>query len=172
MAPIKLPDAAVLRQILDYNPETGSLAWKPRPDDRRFTTRYGGKEAFTSVEPKSGYRRGRIDSVTYLAHRIIWKIVTGVEPETIDHIDGDRTNNKFANLRSVPFGVNSLNRCRRKDCPHEKPGVRTVAGKKKPWGARIGFGGKNYHLGTFATREEAVAAREAAERRIGFIDRS
>src|SRR5262245_14420263 len=89
-----------LAELLEYNPETGELRWKRRPrGPQRWNTRWAGKPAFTT-KLRGGYRMGRIHWGAYYAHRVIWALMTGAWPTSeIDHIDGDPSNNRWANLR-------------------------------------------------------------------------
>jgi len=99
-----------LREALDYDPESGKLIWKVRPDhhgrNRRSIAKirsFANKEAFTAVQTR-GYNCGIIGGVQYLKHRVVWAIHTGEWPPedmVIDHIDGDRKNNRISNLRCV-----------------------------------------------------------------------
>lgn len=88
----------------------------------------------------------------------------------IDHIDGDPRNNRITNLRSVSMSENLANQKLRSDSSTMVKGVRLHG-----WGsysARITFRGRTHHLGSFATLEEATAARrEAAERLHGEFAR-
>src|SRR5690242_18071490 len=99
-----LPPADILRQLLDYDAETGALTWRPRGIEwfedspgrggaanvcSVWNARYAGTEAFTTNSNK-GYRTGKLLGGTYFAHRLIWKIVTGNDPEEIDHINRDK----------------------------------------------------------------------------------
>ncbi len=85
----------------------------------------------------------------------------------IDHINGDRTDNRICNLRDVTSAGNSCNR-RRQD--RNTSGVTGVAWDKRAsrWQARIGLNGKQKYLGYFDSLDEAVAARKAAELELGF----
>jgi len=112
-----------------------------------------------------GYLKGTIDGVYYLAHRVIWKIVTGEDPDEIDHIDGDRLNNALVNLRNVSRSENA------KNLPMQTSNTSGIVGvyqKGKSWAAHIGAGGTTLHLGTFETRREAIAARKAADVAYGY----
>jgi hypothetical protein len=118
----KLPSQKYLIECLDYNPETGSFIWKQRPNhhfiDNRVmslvNTQRSGKIA--GYIPESGYLMIGIDSTRYRAHRIAWKIMTGNDPENeIDHIDMDRSNCRFSNLRSAEGKENARNRTKYKN---------------------------------------------------------
>ena len=92
---INLPDQDILKEIFYYDSITGELVWKnniKRPD-------LNGTVA--GHLHKTGYRRVRVKSVMYQAHRIIWKLMYGYNPEEIDHIDQQRWNNKLSNLTSL-----------------------------------------------------------------------
>ena len=116
---------------------------------------------------KSGYRRVMVDGKTHMAHRLVWKLVAGSDPKTIDHIDGNKLNNDISNLRSVEVADNCRNK---QQCKRNTSGINGVlrdsSGKK--WVARITHDYKCYHLGTFETSEQALAARIAAEEKFGF----
>lgn len=169
-----LPERDTLLQLLSYDPETGKLFWCERPVEMfpsrrsagRWNTLYAGQEAFTGVH-LTGYRQGRIDGERYKAHRVIWKMMTGEDPGEIDHINGDRADNSWANLREVERLENSRNRARHYGNTSGVCGVMWhKAGQK--WLAKIGVGYAQIHLGVFDTFEEAVAARKAAEAEHGF----
>lgn len=178
MAIRKLPPQEVLRQLLEYDPDTGKLFWRERPESlftkgkrfkpstqsKQWNTRYAGKEAMTSVGA-GGYLKGTIDGVYYLAHRVIWKLVTGIDPDEIDHIDGGRANNRFDNLRDVNRGQNAKNIATPRT---NTSGVMGVYSVSKSWTASIRANGLQIHLGTFDTMEEALEARKAAEVAYGY----
>jgi hypothetical protein len=145
--PKELPSRASLHRLFRYDPETGGLFWHNdgQPAD---VVSNGGR--YKSV----GFMGER-----WMSHRVIWKMLTGQEPDEIDHINGDGLDNRFANLRSVTPVENMRNRSL--DPPkHGKHGVTPFRGK---W--RVNAGG---YLGLYATYEDAVAAREEAERALGF----
>jgi hypothetical protein len=105
------------------------------------------------------YFRGKY----HKAHRLVWLHVTGEWPTTeLDHINGDRSDNRFENLRPVTRECNMQNQRRaRSDNAAQVLGVHR---KCRRYQARIGVDGKNIHLGTFDTAEEAHAAYVAAKR--------
>jgi hypothetical protein len=106
----ELPAIEELNAAFTYDAESGRLMWKVRPDERSsWNTRFAGKEAFTCIN-NSGYRSGTFSGRGYLAHRIIWKMVHGDEPGQIDHINGDRTDNRAVNLRLATPLQNAANR--------------------------------------------------------------
>lgn len=167
-----LPDRALLNELLSYDPLTGLLTWKFKqqkhcPDEQelnRWNARHAGKPAFNSKHIK-GYLCGTIDSVTYLTHRIIWKLVYGFDPDFIDHDDGDRSNNKLVNLIDTSRKQNNSNAKKRND---NSSGVTGVFYKNDKWVAYINHNKKRHNLGTFNTKDEAVVARKQAEIKFGF----
>ncbi len=164
MARKELPPREALLQLLCYDAETGALTWRPRPDHPAFTTRWGGKPAFTAVE--RGYLQGRIFGRLYYAHRIIWRMETGDIPNDIDHINGDRADNRWKNLRNVSRQVNLRNRALSSNNRTGAHGVSLTP--YATWQAYIGDGEKSVCLGSFRTMEEAVRARRLAEQRLGY----
>lgn len=183
-------DRMDLNLLLHYDPETGKLFWKKRDvtmfafDTERhnttraysaeracnkWNTRYAGKEALTALN-NWGYRHGTVNGRSMLTHRVIWKMVTGRSPEALDHINGDRTDNRLINLREASPTLNSSNRAIAINNKSGVIGVFWNAGRKC-WQAQISMNGKRQHLGLFDTKEEAKAARKAAEAALKFVAR-
>lgn len=171
MAKRVLPSVELLRKILRYDPESGQLFWKPRDADtfnatparcaehtkNLWNAQFSGAEAFTALNT-TGYRQGSIRSKLYMAHHVAWAIYHGKQAEgEIDHIDGDRTNNRIANLREATRSENQQNKRLYKNNTSEFKGVSWMA-RDKLWRARIGIGGKRKRLGDFRTIEEAADA--------------
>lgn len=168
-------DPAMLRRLLRYEPETGKLFWLPRTKDdilngpkrRTWNTRYAGKPALDSPDG-AGYRHGGICGQKILAHTAAWVLATGNWPKAqIDHIDGDRSNNRIHNLRDVTCGENNKNLRLPKT---NKSGVAGVSWdqSRRQWYASISAAGRTIPLGRFDEIESAVAARLAAQREMGF----
>lgn len=162
-----LPDISILAEFLDYNPTTGRIYWNYRDirwfkstrDCKIWNTKNAFNEAFTHTV--TGYRTGRLLGHSYLAHKLIFKILHGTEPTEIDHIDGDRQNNKPDNLRAVTRNENMQNR---KTPSSNKSGAMGVCYFKRTsrWCAYISINGKRVHLGFFKDIADAIAARQTA----------
>ena len=168
--PIPLPDYEVLHELLELR-EDYTLWWKERPEKygnhEWFNSNHAGTQAFTSLI--SNYYVGAFLNKKYKAHRIIWKMIYGTDPDYIDHIDGDTKNNSIENLRSVNPETNSRNI----SLSHRNTsGYIGVCFDKlsaiKPWKVQISFEGKKIRVGSYATIEEAIEARKAAEIKYGY----
>jgi len=169
MATKALPSPEVLRQLLRYEPETGKLFWLPRPRELcpshrawvAHVSQFSGKEALTSLDAH-GYKTGAIFRVKVRAHRVAFAIFYGYWPTLlIDHINGDRADNRICNLRDVSNTANLRNA---KTSVLNTSGVKGVyfvrtTGK---WMASIRRGGKMRSLGHFADKNDAISARLAA----------
>lgn len=156
----------VCRELFRYDEETGRLFWKD-VRYRGFHAANRGKEAFPISD--QGYRKGKVHGIIFQAHRIIFAITYGRWPEgEIDHINGDRLDNRLCNLREVTPSVNRRNMRRRHNATGPMAGVRERFGR---WIAYSGLGQKNIHIGAFATKEEAIAARKKFNRENGFTER-
>lgn len=160
-----------LREKLRYDAETGRLFWRHRlgqtKGDRGFNRRFSGKEAFTYLGP-DGYLLGTVYPSTALrAHRVAWAIVHGEWPEGIDHINGDRADNRLSNLRAATKASNAQNQKKRSDNTSGVMGV-SWAAKNKKWRVRIQKDGKRVDLGLFNDLLDAKAAKKSAEKQMSF----
>ena len=166
-------DPSLLRQLLTYEPETGKLYWCERPRGmfksdrscRSWNTRFAGNEAFTAK--LTGYHQGAVLGGRFLAHRVIWAMVHGEWPNEIDHINGDRADNRLVNLRSVSHSENGRNQRPPTTNTSGVVGVRRHGGAGV-WRACIRVSGRNKHLGSFKSMEDAIRARRAAEQAHGY----
>lgn len=170
-----LPPIDVLRQLLDYNPETGILTWKAR-DPKWFkadairtaeqvchwwNARFAGKAAFTAKDSR-GYRQGSINGVAYLANRVCWTMAHGTPPVGhVDHANRDKGDNSKLNLRDATPSQNGYNGAPLPNATGRR-GVKRVGQK---WTASIRVLTKKHHLGTFDCPDKAAQAyRDAAAR--------
>ena len=111
-----------------------------------------------------GYLTTSIDGKPHKCHRLAWLYMTGNWPcYEIDHIDGDRANNKFLNLRDIPKWANIQNQ--RKAQKHNRStGVLGIFPNGNRFAARLSVNNKKVYLGTFPTKEEAHQAYLTAKR--------
>ncbi len=168
----------ILSELLDYEQATGKLIWRARKAKHfshtdspvlrcdSWNKRCAGNEALTSVG-SHGYKTGRIFDIQVLAHRVILAMELGRWPTAVDHINGDRTDNRRTNLREVSKSENSRN-CRRTS--RNKSGVVGVywADHAQKWRSEIQDSDGRKHLGYFTSKGEAIAVRKSAERENGY----
>ena len=151
-----------LKEILNYNPDTGVFTWLVKPSSK---VNVGDIAGYTN---EKGYIRIRVNKKRYMAHRLAWLFMTGYWPKKeIDHIDHIRGNNKWGNLREATHQENGKNQKLHKS---NKSGVCGVHWNKhnKSWDAQIMVRGKQMPLGQFKDKFEAVCARKSAERKNNF----
>jgi len=175
-----VPTQARVREYFNYDPETGVLTFRERPRSEFSTdTTYGahlkrvGSPA--GCPNTDGYIKVHIDGTYHSAHRAIWLLMTGewvAYPQfEIDHINGDRGDNRWGNLRKATKSENQRNGSMR---INNKSGVHGVnwkpasSGKGGGWVARIWNGPRHVYLGFYRDLEHARIARVAAERVLGF----
>lgn len=151
-----------LRTLLAYDQKAGVFTWLVARNSR------GGKVLpgmIAGTPSGQGYVQIKADGVVYKAHRLAWAFANGSFPEKgmeIDHINGDRSDNRLTNLRLVTRTQNAMNQGVKSN---NKSGCKGVSFRKdtQKWHARITVAGKIKLLGNFDTLESAVAARRAAE---------
>jgi len=148
-----------LKEVLEYNEETGNFTWKVSNNNR---IKIGDEAGYTSK--RRGYTQIKINRKLYSAHRLAWLYVYGEFPsKEVDHIDHVRTNNSISNLREVTRQENGRNTRIRSD---NQSGVNGVSWNKQTfrWHARIhDLSGQSKHLGYYINFEDAQAARSEAE---------
>lgn len=155
------PSISEIRRILKYDPETGVLVWRQR--DRNLTGKVAG-----GIDPIHGYRRIRIGGRMVLAHQIAIALITGRWPQgQVDHINGARDDNRACNLRVVSRAENLRNKSLYESNKTGRVGVHWHKQHRK-WCAAIQKDGRRTTIGVFHEFAEAVAARQAAERELGF----
>jgi hypothetical protein len=155
--------AEQVRQALSYDPETGVFTWLRTVKDRK--TRGGHHYSHPAKPNEKGYIRISIEGKRYMAHRLAWLYVHGEWPkDDIDHINGNRSDNRIANLRDIPHKQNSQNR-RRANVTSKTGllGINPGWGGKK-WVATIKVDGRTVSLGTYETPEAAHQAFITAKR--------
>jgi hypothetical protein len=141
-----------LKQKITYCPSTGLFEWIKSTNKGRKAN-----SVPTKVSPH-GYYRIHLNSERYYAHRLAWFYINGDWPlGHIDHINGDKLDNRMANLRVASNRENCLNSKTRKNNTSGYKGVSFMK-RDGTWTARISANGKYKHLGYFKTAEEAHAA--------------
>ena len=147
-----------LKSILHYNPETGAFTWLVSRGNQ--FTRPG---MLAGSDDGKGYRKIEIGGKGYYGHRLAFLYMTGAFPEKdTDHIDGNPSNDAWANLRAVSTRENMLNKRRYNNNKSGRVGVIWSKGGGK-WVAHISVDKRLKHLGVFESLDDAIACREAAE---------
>lgn len=146
-----------VREVFDYDPESGILTRLKSTGNR---SRLGPCLSKAAI----GYYVARLDGVLYYVHRLIWIHQTGECPEQIDHKDGDRTNNKFKNLRQCTDAQNKQNM--KPLFSSNTSGFNGVWWNKQAgkWQVDIKLDGKKKYFGRFDSVECAGQVALAAKR--------
>lgn len=158
------PTIDELKAIMEYECESGRLLWKVRRNSRNGKVKPGAEVGSLT---KTGYKEAAVCGYRTYVHRLAWALHYGAWPaKNIDHIDGDKLNNRIANLRDCAQAVNVENiRKVRSDNTSGYTGVLWRADKKR-WCAVIQVGGKRKRLGGYDTPEQAHEAYLAAKREL------
>lgn len=146
-----------VQELLIYNPATGSLAWKLSPGNRIKPGQKAG------CVKSNGYRVVAIDKRIYYSSKLIWLYMTGEWPSmTIDHIDRNRSNEKWNNLRHISRAHNATNKSL---YANNRTGVNGISRDKKSgqFDSRLTLDGKTIYLGRYPTVHGAAFARARAE---------
>jgi len=154
-------DPDYVKSALRYNPETGVMSWNFRTDmSAAWNGRNAGKPAGTKTQ--NGYVAISINNKLYLSHRLAWVIMTGGWPrQEIDHVNRDRSDAKWSNLREASRIENSRNVA---STSRSKSGYKGVSYDKgmKSWVARIKIGSRYVVLGYRGDPETASSLYAAA----------
>ena len=153
----------IVRSLLAYDPESGQFTWIKRRGTR---TDLDGNIAGSLTN--EGYWKITVAGRHFLAHRLVFMHVLGRWPVgLVDHINGNRTDNRFINLREANDELNAQNRRRaRTGNSSGLLGVSVNTGRGKRWLAQIQVSGKKMNLGYFDCKYEAHAAYLEAKRRL------
>lgn len=171
-----LPPIEYLCQCFSYDADTGVLTWLDRPiwhfahvgARNCFRSRWVGKPV--GVLTKRGYLMTSVFGQKITVHRIAWALYYGKEPTySIDHINGVKDDNRIANLRDVDHATNGLCLVRSRKNTSGFTGItwHKQAGK---WLAQMVYQGKHYSLGLHSDINDAVAARQKANKEFGFSE--
>lgn len=144
-------DAMRLREILDYDRETGVFRWRIKPSLRVDVGSVAGSAC------PSGYLSISVDGTRHRAHRLAWLHVHGEWPRgEIDHRDRDRANNSISNLRVASRSENQRNSALYSNSRSGLRGVTLTRSGK--YAAHMKVDGRKKHIGSFETAEEAASA--------------
>lgn len=155
--------ASELKTLFDLDELTGILSWKVRPSASARADLTAGY-----FHKASGYFKVTCRQRVYPVHRVVWALIHGEWPlDQIDHINGDRSDNRPENLRDV---TNSENR---KNCGlyrRNKSGVSGVRWRenRSRWEVSIRDKGSLKYLGLFRDFDEAVEVRREAQAKLNF----
>lgn len=163
MGNCKMLTQSKLKEILHYCPETGILTWininKYKPERNNCPA--------GTLNP-SGYINIVIDGASYKSHRLAWLYMTGKMPKNqIDHINHNRSDNRWANLRQATRKENQRNQSK---YDNNTSGINGVGWHKKDkkWRSRIGVNQEEIYLGSFTDKWDAICARKSADNKYGF----
>lgn len=147
-----------LRELLNYNPDTGIFTYR--------IVRPGQPAGLVAGSlNKFGYLRIRIDGRKYMAHRLAWLYVHGVwPPSELDHRNRVKRDNRIDNLRPTTRSGNTQNQIRARADSHS--GLKGARRDRSRWAARITVNGKEKTLGRFDTAEEAHACYMRAKKEL------
>jgi hypothetical protein len=173
-----------IEDVVELNKATGDLYWKPRLPHMfsakgqrsaagccaNWNARYAGKKCLTAIG-SHGYFHGNLMGKGVLAHRIVFQLFYGYKPIGVDHINGNRLDNRPCNLREATASQNSANSKSRKGSTSKYLGVCWSKNHGK-WIACITTNGKTHHIGLFESEiEAAIAYNKAAKNTHGVFAR-
>lgn len=148
---------ARLKEFLSYDPDTGIFTWIKQ----RSRSTPG---SIAGCDDGRGYVVFQLDRKRHYAHRLAWLYVYGYIPGLeIDHMDGCKSNNRISNLRDVSSQINRQN-LRKATARNVSTGVLGVRMLKGKYLSQITIDGKDRHLGTFDSPEDAHKAYLKAKR--------
>ena len=151
------------RELFSYDPDTGELTWVN--GFRRGNGAMAPAGTVAGCFDGEGYLVSRTNRTQYKNHRLAWLLYHGEWPKgAIDHIDGDKANNRISNLRMTTNSENLQNQ--RKPMRHNKLGILGVCMAGHKYRTKVHVNGADHYLGVFDTPEEAQAAYLKAKREL------
>lgn len=158
-------DQDIVKRFFRYNPDTGEF------HRIAFVNNQGvlySRESAVESKHQHGYFIAVVNGKRYRVHHLIFLYMTGSMPDKdVDHINGDRIDNRWCNLRLVDRVDNQRNQGVRTDNLTGRTGVYWYPPLNK-YQAQITVNGKRIHLGYFEQQDDAITARQAAEVKHGF----
>ena len=144
-----LPSLKTITTIYHYDPVSGIFRHK-----RGYL-----KGKLAGYVEKSGRLRLSIKNKNYLANRVAYFLTHGWCPDVVDHKDRDVTNNAITNLRAASYTQNNWNSAGHSDKKSNLPkGIRLTKNRQR-FRAIIQINGLRFSVGTYASLEEAISAR-------------
>ena len=157
-----IPDG--INESLRYCADSGKVFWVKSSGP---CARIGFEAGYLNPD---GYRRVTFNGRMFMTHRVVWLLIHNEWPDgEIDHIDGNRANNRIENLRVVTQSQNLRNKKSKKGSTSGNNGVHFDARCKK-WRVQIRMNGTVHHLGLFESKESAVLTAQAFYRSNGFTE--
>lgn len=142
-----------LKYFLSYDPETGVFKWANSPN---YNIKSGDTARNITVK---GYARIRLNKKHFFLHRVAWFFYYGSWPDClIDHINGDRADNRISNLREASFSENARSKGIQKNNKTGYKGISKVKGCYSRFSARIVLPSGLKYIGSYKSEEEAHAA--------------
>jgi HNH endonuclease/AP2 domain len=157
---VKTPDLDDLRKHLLYDKDTGLFAWRI-PTNHRIKT--GANAGRYRTDGRGTYQYIRFRGQLYLGHRLAWFYVFGKWPKTIDHINGDKRDNRMSNLRNATISENLQNQSVNGKGKSGLIGVMWDK-RRRRWYGQIVVNRKAIYLGTFDDKNAAHSAYVEAKK--------
>ena len=144
----------LLNELFTYDKETGKLYWKAARQRIKVGDEVGSDNG-------SGYLKTKVNNKTYRLHRLVFLMHKGYLPKILDHINGDRKDNRIENLRPVSLAQNAQNAKLNSKNNSGYKGVFWVKSSKK-WRGQVKCNGETIYLGEYNDIEEADRVVRAA----------
>jgi len=153
---------SMLKELFEYNQSTGVFIRKVSTSNRVKVGEIAG------TLTNHGYLKVYLNGKQHYLHRLAWLYVYGEDPEQIDHINHNRSDNRISNLRDVTNAENHKNMSIYKKNKSGKHGV-TWSKDRQKWVVNINVDGKRISLGRYKNLTEAISVRERAEKEFGIF---